>query len=998
MALKRIYTTFLAVLLIATVTTECQGQYTTDWIANTFGTNAARVGNVARSMWVAPEGVIYTASMWDENEGGIAIYQNGQSIGSIGAHGEMQGGAITGNASDVFAALQFNTAYGSGCVGRYDRTSHNRDVLIHVSATTTERHADVITGLAISGSLLYASDLPGNRVRVYTSAGVWQQDINVSGPGSLAIDGTGNIWVAQKSAGTVLEFNSAGTPLNTIQISASARPSALYFDASTGQLMVGDEGPDMNIKIYNISSTPFLASTFGIQGGYLDTTAGIKGRVGDKRFTRVAGIGKDSAGNLYVLNNPWGGTWDLGRDGGTDIHSYDSSGNLQWKLQSLNFEGIAAPDSGTDGAYFYGGTNIYTGSSGGIFVANTVDPIDYPSDPRINLNDQGRGEHFGQLATVGANRILVAAGQNPDIFYFFHFNTANGYIAIPDGSIPGTLFNTTARIRDGFCLDSHGDVWAGLDKTNAIWHYPLLGFDSNGKPMWGAGISTSIPGTITPLTRIIYLPESDTMILAQGIVGSTDWTSIGTRVEVYHGWQAGNTTTPNPVINITSTNPKSITASGNYLFVGYVHTVPNIDAFNLTTGAVDTTLINSNPDTVYVGNDVDSMYGLRSYLRSTGEYMVTKDNYNGSSIVVYRWTPGSTVPAAPTGLTAAGGNGQVSLAWTVSSGATSYNVKHAAVSGGPYTTIATGITSTGYTDTGLANGTSYYYVVSAVNISGESLNSAEAGATTVPAAPTGLSTTAGNAQVSLSWTGSFGATSYKIRRATVSGGSYATIASGLTATSYTDTGLANGTTYYYVVSAVDTGGEGANSMEVSATPTDLLDLDIGNVGVAGSAAYSSGTYTINGSGADVWDANDSFNYDYKPLTGDATVTARVASQQDTAAWAKAGVMIRETTAANSTFVFMFVTPSQGVSLQYRASTGGSAAQQAEVFGLTAPYWVRLVRAGNTFTGYVSADGVSWTQVGSVSVTMPSSVMEGLAVTSHNNSQLNTSTFDNVTAP
>jgi hypothetical protein len=67
--------------------------------------------------------------------------------------------------------------------------------------------------------------------------------------------------------------------------------------------------------------------------------------------------------------------------------------------------------------------------------------------------------------------------------------------------------------------------------------------------------------------------------------------------------------------------------------------VPNIDAFNLTTGSLDTTLINSNPNTVYVGNDVDSMYGLRSYLRSTGEYVVTKDNYNGSGIVVYRWKP-----------------------------------------------------------------------------------------------------------------------------------------------------------------------------------------------------------------------------------------------------------------------------------------------------------------------------------------------------------------------
>ncbi|MEA3101090.1 MAG: hypothetical protein QOF74_5330 [Caballeronia mineralivorans] len=637
--MKRIHATFLAALLIATIAPECQAQYTTDWVANTFGTNATRVGNVARSMWVAPEGVIYTASMWDENEGGVAIYQNGQSTGSIGGHGEFQGGAITGNATSIFAALAFNTTYGSGTVGRYDRTSQTRNLLISVSATTTEQRADVITGLATSGSLLYASDFPGNRVRVYTTDGTWRQDINVSGPGGLAVDSAGNIWVAQKSAGAIFEFNPAGAPLNTIQMSATSRPSALYFDSATGYLMIGDEGPDMNIKIYNIASAPVQVGTFGIQGGYLDTTAAIKGQVGDKRFTRVTGIGKDSAGNLYVLNNPWGGSWDLGRDGGTDIHSYNSSGTLQWKLQSLNFEGSAAPDPGTDGAYFYGGTNIYTGTAGGTFVANTVDPIDYPSDPRININDRSRDEHFGQLAAVGANRILVASGQNPDTFYFFHFNAANGYIAIPDGSIPGAAFNTTAPVRDGFCLDSKGDVWAGLDKTNAIWHYPLTGFDGNGKPTWGAGIATPIPSTITPLSRIIYLPESDTMILAQGLAGSSGWTSIGTRVEVYHGWLAGNATAPNPVINLTSANPKSITAAGNYLFVGYVHTVPNIDAFNLTTGGLDTTLINSSPSTVYVGNDVDSMYGLRSYRRSTGEYVVTKDNYNGTSITVYRWTP-----------------------------------------------------------------------------------------------------------------------------------------------------------------------------------------------------------------------------------------------------------------------------------------------------------------------------------------------------------------------
>ena len=625
--------------LITVIAPACQAQYTTDWLANTFGTLATHVGNGARSMWVAPEGVIYTASLWDENEGGVAIYQNGKSIGSIGINSEFQGGAITGNATSIFAALQYSTVYGSGAVGRYNRATQKRDVLIPVSVWNAVKHADVITGLATTGTLLYASDFPGNRVRVYTTDGVWQQDINISGPGALALDGAGNLWVAQQSAATIVEFSPAGAPLNTIQMPATSRPSALYFDASSGQLMVGDQGPDMNIKLYNISGTPTLVGTFGIQGGYLDSTTGIKGKVGDKRFTRVVGIGKDATGTLYVLNNPWGGGWDLGRNGSTDIHAYDSAGNLQWKLQSLNFEAVAAPDPVTDGAYFYGGTNIYTGTAGGTFVANTVDPFSYPSDPRLNMNDTQRDEHFGQLVSVGGNRILVASGQNPGIFYFYHFNAASGYIAIPDASIPGTAFNTTLQITGGFCIDSRGDVWAGLDRTNHIYHYPLISFDGSGKPTWGPGIAISIPQSIRPLTRIIYLPESDTMILAQGIAGSWDWTAIQSRIEVYHGWSAGNTTKPNPVINLTSANPKSITAVGNYLFVGYVHTVPNIDAFNLTTGNLDTTLINSSAGAVDVGNDVDSMYGLRAYLRAAGEYVITKDNYNGSSIIVYRWTP-----------------------------------------------------------------------------------------------------------------------------------------------------------------------------------------------------------------------------------------------------------------------------------------------------------------------------------------------------------------------
>ena len=178
-------------------------------------------------------------------------------------------------------------------------------------------------------------------------------------------------------------------------------------------------------------------------------------------------------------------------------------------------------------------------------------------------------------------------------------------------------------------------------------------------------------------------------------------------------------------------------------------------------------------------------------------------------------------------------------------------------------------------------------------------------------------------------------------------------------------------------------------------PPGWSDTDVGATGVAGSATFSGGAFTVNGSGADIWSSSDSFNYVFQSSTGNTIITARVASQENTNLWAKSGAMIRETTAANSSYVFVFVTPGHGVNMQYRSSTGAGAAQLAQVAGPVAPYWVRLTRSGNTFTGFASADGVSWTQVGAINVIMASNALQGLAVTAHNNSTLNTSTFDNV---
>ena len=597
-------------------------QYTVTWVGNTYGDNANHVGNCARSMWVSPGGIVYTSSGWDENGRNIGIYQNAAVLGAMGGTNQSQGSAIGGDSTWIFAAQE---APNAGKIGRYVRATKVRDVLFAASSGT----GDAIKGIAVRNGQVYVSDSAGGRIAVFTTAGLLLRQWSIVKPGVIALDSTGTVWVAQMETGRINGYDSNGTARAAIQMDAASRPSALFTDNVKGQLLVGDQGPDMNIKIYGClsSATPVLSGTFGLQGGYLNSTTGIRGQTGAQRFTRVVGIGRDNNGRLYVLNNPWGGTWDLGRNGATDIHCYDTAGMLLWTLQALNFEGCASADAGTDGVDLYSGNIVYsyTGTDGGTYKANTVDPFRYPRDARIQMSDHGRGEHFGHMANVGGNKILIANNQNADVFYTYYFHPAtDGYIAIPG--------DTISKVKNGFCLDSLGDIWISQDKTNAIQHYPLTGFTASGKPIYGTVISTPTPASIARLNRLEYLPAHDIMVLAGG---NTDWTLIGNRVEVYNGWVAGNRT-PNVVITLTRAQAKAMTAAGNYLFIGY-YAIPNIDVFDLSTGSLVLSMTTNN--SVYVGNDVDSGYGLKAYHKSTGEYIIMKDDYNATKVIVYRWNP-----------------------------------------------------------------------------------------------------------------------------------------------------------------------------------------------------------------------------------------------------------------------------------------------------------------------------------------------------------------------
>lgn len=183
--------------------------------------------------------------------------------------------------------------------------------------------------------------------------------------------------------------------------------------------------------------------------------------------------------------------------------------------------------------------------------------------------------------------------------------------------------------------------------------------------------------------------------------------------------------------------------------------------------------------------------------------------------------------------------------------------------------------------------------------------------------------------------------------------------------------------------------------ETCGLPANWQTADIGYMLYPGNTCYNNGKFTIQSSGNDIWDQQDAFHYTYQPFNpASGDITARIKSIDATDDWAKCGIMFRKNLDPGSPNVFMAITSANGQAFQNRLLQS-DASYSANANAVMAPYWVRLAKRGDKYIGYTSQDGLIWTAVDSVNISLGDYAYAGIAYTTHNNNVQGIAVADHV---
>lgn len=686
---------FFAGLLIFTlfacyVTTGAMSEtsYRTSWLGNTFGGGDKWVQIQISAMYVAPDGTVYTNSLWDEAGREAGIYKDGDVVGRADAlhgWGRVGGIAVTANSKYLFVGMVQSNEQGKlrgsnyppigtdwYCVRRYNlqgkpasfsgKFGDGSMLIINTSSQ--------VTGLATADNELYVSDPAGNRILVLdTDTMQERREWKLKNPRQIAVDPQGNLWIIQAkdddNPAKIVHYSKTGQLLPS-QITGIDDPSAIAVD-NQGRLLVADNGPRQQVLIYDITDKPKQVGTFGVEGGIY---SGIRGEVGDLKLYGITGVGTDAAGNIYISNDGFNRT-------GADLRKYDPQGQLQWRLLGLIFLDNADADLDSDGVNVFTKDEHYvmdySKTNGGEWTYKelTLDRFRYPDDPRLQKTNHSPTSAF--IRRINGKRFLYLMDMYATQLSVYRFDDK---IAVPsavfskihtkwpanqpqkqnwlwsdkngDGSIQANEYENLGPEEPaiwGWEIDSKGDIWQ-TSESGFIQHYRFQGLDQYGSPRYSKAASERIPmpELFTTLNRIEYVPEQDVMYLGgytkERPNADGDWGLVGTEIVRYDNWSKSKTNirwriplpyapNANPKLNI-----KAMDVAGDRVFTAATRTA-EVYVYDAGNGAL---LEKLSPGTEVARESgwVDTPYGLRAFRRENGEYLVFVEEVLKGKVLVYR--------------------------------------------------------------------------------------------------------------------------------------------------------------------------------------------------------------------------------------------------------------------------------------------------------------------------------------------------------------------------
>jgi autotransporter-associated beta strand protein len=717
-------------------------------------------------------------------------------------------------------------------------------------------------------------------------------------------DANGNFTIPAVIAGgnyTLYAFGPGAAGTFMSQHQTGGNPPILYNLPATPFSVTVTGGATNNLGIVTWTPTRVGATVFEI--GYPDRLAD-KFRHGDDWWVGDSGPSVSAPSPIwtkfleYPFDFPGGLNYVVGQSRWTTDWNFcqpivtDSSGNANASTSTITFNLPKAPTNGAVASLYLGLCSAYNGplivnvngSNLGSVSGVTASPsAESSTGYNPSWNDSDTTVREGLNADMSDERLtfsgsLLHAGQNTitinmrnggyfanHVMYDYIRLELTGYVPPAPASVAAYAGNNCNLI--SWPVTPGATSYNIFSTTNSGSGYNLIASGVTG-PVCGSGLNNATWLDTNAVNGTTYFYSVQSVNPTGGSTNSPQSSGATPSAALSTNAPAAPTG-----LAVTGSGHHSVTLSWNASGGANYYTVLRSILVSTGGGSSNTlsTIVLNNTNTLTTYTDTSPTDG------SIYSYFVTATGAGGASsnsasaVAVPLPTPPAAAPGSLTASFVQTTN--VSLNWSAVSGALGYVVSRSTSSNGTFALIAS-VTETGYTDVGVSSNTTYYYHVEAMNSGGTSTN-ALAVVNGPPSAPASLAAFAGDTQILLTWPASTGATNYILKRGTSSGNETTVVLANYTGTSYTDTNLVDGTTYYYIVVATGVGGASPKSPEASATPAVGAVFGLVWTGAAGTAWDNTTTNWVNGANPAVYSDGSSVTFNDSPASTNVVITSVV---------------------------------------------------------------------------------------------------------------------------